>query len=154
MRWMTRVYALDECRLMELQHVDKPLRVYVYSHDFDALREVVLVPNRHWGGDGLLGCVFGCVASSPLLHPFPASSLFPRLLPLSPPPHSNPFLVSLAHTFLSFGLLHRIPPQPEGRQPGTTPPELQDGYDDAIFVPADEGYDDYSQGKDTSVPTL
>ncbi|KAL1731850.1 GRASP55/65 PDZ-like domain-containing protein [Schizophyllum commune] len=93
-------------------HVDKPLRVYVYSHDFDALREVVLVPNRHWGGDGLLGCVFG------------------------------------------FGLLHRIPPQPEGRQSGTTPPELQDGYDDAIFVPADEGYDDYSQGKDTSVPTL
>ncbi|KAJ7071847.1 GRASP55/65 PDZ-like domain-containing protein [Mycena belliarum] len=40
-------------------HVDKPLRVYVYSHDFDALREVVLVPNRHWGGEGLLGCVFG-----------------------------------------------------------------------------------------------
>ncbi|KAI5989084.1 GRASP55/65 PDZ-like domain-containing protein [Pisolithus albus] len=23
------------------------------------LREVVLVPNRHWGGEGLLGCVFG-----------------------------------------------------------------------------------------------
>jgi len=40
-------------------HVDKPLRVYVYSYDFDALREVVLVPNRHWGGEGLLGCVFG-----------------------------------------------------------------------------------------------
>ncbi|KAJ7505454.1 GRASP55/65 PDZ-like domain-containing protein [Mycena galericulata] len=40
-------------------HVDKPLRVYVYSHDFDALREVVLVPNRHWGGEGLLGCMFG-----------------------------------------------------------------------------------------------
>ncbi|KAJ3845837.1 GRASP55/65 PDZ-like domain-containing protein [Lentinula lateritia] len=29
-------------------HIDKPLRVYVYSHDFDALREVVLVPNRRW----------------------------------------------------------------------------------------------------------
>ncbi|KIY44780.1 hypothetical protein FISHEDRAFT_67328 [Fistulina hepatica ATCC 64428] len=40
-------------------HVDKPLRIYVYSHDFDTLREVVLVPNRQWGGDGLLGCVFG-----------------------------------------------------------------------------------------------
>ncbi|KAF8558235.1 hypothetical protein OG21DRAFT_1504282 [Imleria badia] len=40
-------------------HVDKPLRVYVYSYDFDNLREVVLVPNRHWGGEGLLGCVFG-----------------------------------------------------------------------------------------------
>ncbi|TFK40635.1 GRASP55/65 PDZ-like domain-containing protein [Crucibulum laeve] len=42
-------------------HVDKPLRVYVYSHDFDTLREVVLIPNRHWGGEGLLGCIFGCV---------------------------------------------------------------------------------------------
>ncbi|KAI0036477.1 GRASP55/65 PDZ-like domain-containing protein [Vararia minispora EC-137] len=40
-------------------HVDKPLRVYVYSYDFDTIREVVLVPNRQWGGEGLLGCVFG-----------------------------------------------------------------------------------------------
>ena len=23
------------------------------------IREVVLIPNRHWGGEGLLGCVFG-----------------------------------------------------------------------------------------------
>ncbi|XP_006462678.1 hypothetical protein AGABI2DRAFT_72191 [Agaricus bisporus var. bisporus H97] len=42
-------------------HVDKPLRVYVYSYDFDTLREVVLIPNRNWGGEGLLGCVFGYV---------------------------------------------------------------------------------------------
>ncbi|KZV91116.1 hypothetical protein EXIGLDRAFT_740610 [Exidia glandulosa HHB12029] len=40
-------------------HEEKPLRVYVYSYDFDTLREVVLVPNRVWGGAGLLGCVFG-----------------------------------------------------------------------------------------------
>ncbi|THH00659.1 hypothetical protein EW145_g7047 [Phellinidium pouzarii] len=40
-------------------HEDKPLRVYVYSFDFNTLREVVLVPNRQWGGEGLLGCVFG-----------------------------------------------------------------------------------------------
>ncbi|KAF9468614.1 GRASP55/65 PDZ-like domain-containing protein [Collybia nuda] len=80
-------------------HVDKPLRVYVYSHDFDALREVVLIPNRHWGGEGLLGCVFG------------------------------------------FGLLHRIPPQPADRLPGTTPIELQEATgefeDQELFVPAD-----------------
>ncbi|KAG2151345.1 GRASP55/65 PDZ-like domain-containing protein [Suillus clintonianus] len=49
-------------------HVDKPLRVYVYSYDFDNLREVVLVPNRHWGGEGLLGCVFGFG----LLHRIPS----------------------------------------------------------------------------------
>lgn len=65
-------------------HVDKPLRVYVYSYDFDTTREVVLIPNRHWGGDGLLGCVFG------------------------------------------YGLLHRIPPQPEDRVPGSIPPELSE----------------------------
>ncbi|PFH53915.1 hypothetical protein AMATHDRAFT_136114 [Amanita thiersii Skay4041] len=80
-------------------HVDKPLRVYVYSHDFDAIREVVLIPNRHWGGEGLLGCVFG------------------------------------------YGLLHRIPPQPEDRIPGTVPPELseagRDYEDHELFVPAD-----------------
>ncbi|KAI0820426.1 GRASP55/65 PDZ-like domain-containing protein [Trametes gibbosa] len=40
-------------------HIDKPLRVYVYSYDFDTIREVVVIPNRHWGGEGLLGCVFG-----------------------------------------------------------------------------------------------
>ncbi|TFK52199.1 hypothetical protein OE88DRAFT_1657310 [Heliocybe sulcata] len=49
-------------------HIDKPLRVYVYSHDFDTIREVVLVPNRQWGGEGLLGCVFGFG----LLHRIPA----------------------------------------------------------------------------------
>ncbi|RXW24489.1 hypothetical protein EST38_g1384 [Candolleomyces aberdarensis] len=81
-------------------HVDKPLRVYVYSYDFDTLREVVLIPNRHWGGEGLLGCIFG------------------------------------------FGLLHRIPPQPEDRIPGSIPPELQEedegGYEQhQLFVPAD-----------------
>ncbi len=40
----------------------------------------------------------------------------------------------------SFGLLHRIPPQPEDRVPGTIPAELQDqdAYtDQEIFVPAD-----------------
>uniref|UniRef100_A0A8H7XQW1 PDZ GRASP-type domain-containing protein n=1 Tax=Psilocybe cubensis TaxID=181762 RepID=A0A8H7XQW1_PSICU len=90
-------------------HIDKPLRVYVYSYDFDTLREVVLIPNRHWGGDGLLGCVFG------------------------------------------FGLLHRIPPQPEDRVPGTIPPELQEmgdeyGHQD-LFVPADIDESQHTQGR-------
>jgi len=87
-------------------HVDKPLRVYVYSYDFDTTREVVLIPNRHWGGEGLLGCVFG------------------------------------------YGLLHRIPPQPEGRAPGTVPPELSESDDHDLFIPADVQPDAYhSQGQ-------
>jgi len=80
-------------------HIEKPLRVYVYSYDFDNIREVVLVPNRHWGGEGLLGCVFG------------------------------------------FGLLHRIPPIPENREPGAIPPELaeqpEEYEEQQLFVPAD-----------------
>ncbi|KAF8733680.1 hypothetical protein AX14_003657 [Amanita brunnescens Koide BX004] len=80
-------------------HIDKPLRVYVYSYDFDTTREVVLIPNRHWGGEGLLGCVFG------------------------------------------YGLLHRIPPQPVDRVPGTVPLELSDSDDHELFVPADIQFD-------------
>jgi len=36
----------------------------VFLHLFSTLREVVLIPNRHWGGEGLLGCIFGCVIFS------------------------------------------------------------------------------------------
>lgn len=38
-----------------------------------------------------------------------------------------------------FGLLHRIPPQPSDRLPGTTPPELrEEEYEEQeLFVPAD-----------------
>lgn len=50
------------------------------------------------------------------------------------------FLFGLIFLLFSFGLLHRIPPQPEDRVPGTIPAELQDqdAYSDQeIFVPAD-----------------
>ena len=83
-----------------------------------ALREVVLVPNRQWGGEGLLGCVFGLV----------------HIL-------STEASKGLKHLALRFGLLHRIPPQPADRLPGTTPPELHEPADDyeqqELFVPAD-----------------
>ncbi|WVN89940.1 uncharacterized protein L203_105170 [Cryptococcus depauperatus CBS 7841] len=40
-------------------HVDKPLRLFVYSSDLDNLREVILYPTRQWGGEGLIGCGIG-----------------------------------------------------------------------------------------------
>ncbi|KAM0789771.1 hypothetical protein ACM66B_006624 [Microbotryomycetes sp. NB124-2] len=40
-------------------HIDKPLRLFVYNADYDVTREVILVPNRNWGGEGLLGCGVG-----------------------------------------------------------------------------------------------
>ena len=52
----------DFYRLVE-EHVDKPLRLFVYNSDFDVTREVVIIPNRAWSsggeGQGLLGCGVG-----------------------------------------------------------------------------------------------
>lgn len=50
------------------------------------------------------------------------------------------------NSLVSFGLLHRIPPQPEDRVPGTIPVELQEQADEYesqdLFVPADAGLQD------------
>ena len=54
---------------------------------------------------------------------------------------SFPRLQLLTVSILSFGLLHRIPPPPEDRAPGMTPPELYEGAEDfeeqQLFVPAE-----------------
>ncbi|KAI3389000.1 hypothetical protein SNEBB_006653 [Seison nebaliae] len=34
----------------------KPLRLFVYSREKDYCRELVLTPNRAWGGEGSIGC--------------------------------------------------------------------------------------------------
>ncbi len=51
-------------------HADKALRLYVYNADYDHTREVIIVPNREWGGEGLLGCGVGYG----LLHRIPRPS--------------------------------------------------------------------------------
>ncbi|OQV19098.1 Golgi reassembly-stacking protein 2 [Hypsibius exemplaris] len=40
-------------------HEGKPLKLYVYNTDTDSCREVTIVPNRNWGGEGSLGCDIG-----------------------------------------------------------------------------------------------
>lgn len=40
-------------------HDKKPLKLYVYNTDTDTCREVTIVPNRDWGGQGSLGCDIG-----------------------------------------------------------------------------------------------
>ena len=37
----------------------RPLRLYVYSVQTESVREVVIRPERGWGGDGCLGCSIG-----------------------------------------------------------------------------------------------
>jgi hypothetical protein len=58
------------------QHIDRPLKLYVYNHEYDVTRELTITPRRNWGGEGALGCVLGFGA----LHRVPA--------PLTEPPHA------------------------------------------------------------------
>lgn len=62
MSWR-RLVLLHATQLLLLtrptQHVDRPLRLFVYNADYDVTREAILVPNRSWGGEGLLGCGVG-----------------------------------------------------------------------------------------------
>ena len=50
-----------EAALGELveDHIGRPLRLYVYNHEYDVAREVAVTPSRDWGGEGALGCVLG-----------------------------------------------------------------------------------------------
>ncbi|KAI8085167.1 GRASP55/65 PDZ-like domain-containing protein [Halteromyces radiatus] len=41
------------------ENLGKPLRLYVYNTEWDSCREVIIVPNRDWGGTGSLGCDVG-----------------------------------------------------------------------------------------------
>ena len=55
-------------------YLSRPLRLYVYNHEYAVTRLVTITPSRHWGGNGALGCVLGFGA----LHRLP--------LPLAEPP--------------------------------------------------------------------
>ncbi|GAA5822058.1 hypothetical protein JCM5353_006216 [Sporobolomyces roseus] len=73
-------------------HTDKPLRLFVYNSDYDVTREAILVPNRTWGGEGLLGAGVGYG----LLHRIPKPQS-------QPPPQSDPY--------------HHQPQAPSSQQP-------------------------------------
>lgn len=50
-------------------YLSRPLRLFVYNHEYDVTRLVTIQPSRSWGGSGALGCVLGFGA----LHRIPAS---------------------------------------------------------------------------------
>ncbi|KAJ8103199.1 GRASP55/65 PDZ-like domain-containing protein [Lipomyces tetrasporus] len=41
------------------ENVGKELTLQVYNHDYNTVRLTTIVPNRSWGGEGLLGCGIG-----------------------------------------------------------------------------------------------
>lgn len=40
-------------------HLNRSLTLWVYNNEFDVVREVQIVPNRNWGGEGALGAILG-----------------------------------------------------------------------------------------------
>ncbi|KAF9944807.1 Golgi reassembly-stacking protein 2 [Modicella reniformis] len=40
-------------------NIGEPLRLHVYNSETDQVREIVIIPNEEWGGEGLLGCDVG-----------------------------------------------------------------------------------------------
>ena len=40
-------------------YMARPLRLFVYNHEYDVTRLLTLTPSRNWGGEGALGCVLG-----------------------------------------------------------------------------------------------
>lgn len=86
-------------------HLSRPLRLYVYNHEYAVTRLVTITPSRNWGGSGALGCVLGFGAlhrlPPPLTEPpaAPGETLFEtaRFSNEEPRPsstHSHPFSTS------------------------------------------------------------
>eukprot|EP00927_Polykrikos_kofoidii_P034691 TRINITY_DN2937_c0_g2_i1.p1 TRINITY_DN2937_c0_g2~~TRINITY_DN2937_c0_g2_i1.p1 ORF type:complete len:455 (-),score=67.04 TRINITY_DN2937_c0_g2_i1:141-1418(-) len=57
--------------------INKPMQVYVYNADSETVREVTLVPNNDWGGEGCIGCDIG----TGLLHRIPPPRRQPGTAP-------------------------------------------------------------------------
>ncbi|KAK4994259.1 hypothetical protein LTR66_005670 [Elasticomyces elasticus] len=57
--------------------LSRPLRLYVYNHEYDVTRTVTINPSRGWGGEGALGCLLGFGA----LHRVPAPLTEPTQAP-------------------------------------------------------------------------
>ncbi|GAA5845241.1 hypothetical protein JCM11251_003854 [Rhodosporidiobolus azoricus] len=115
-------------------HVDKPLRLFVYNADYDVTREAILVPNRSWGGEGLLGCGVGYG----LLHRIPKPQdrapgattgyQVPPPPQAQPPRQQTPDRSDRLASFSSSGPLSPsknplyAPPPPRATPPRATPP--------------------------------
>lgn len=57
--------------------LSRPLRLYVYNHEYAVTRLITITPSRSWGGSGALGCVLGFGA----LHRLPPPLMEPPAAP-------------------------------------------------------------------------
>lgn len=92
----------DDFGEIVVHNCNRPVRLYVYNAGTEDVREVLITPDRMWGGEGCLGCGVG----AGYLHALPhrrrphkqkessliadSSANAPEQTPLSPPPQLQP----------------------------------------------------------------
>jgi len=112
-------------------HEGRQLKLYVYNSESDSCREVTIIPNSQWGGEGSLGCGIGYG----YLHRIPLRVASPGSTPVSatdgvektPLSEARGSVLSAPANPLELGAAPTIPTLP----PTSTPSTLQ-----AIFGPA------------------
>mmetsp|Transcript_12792 Transcript_12792/g.35358 ORF Transcript_12792/g.35358 Transcript_12792/m.35358 type:complete len:199 (-) Transcript_12792:139-735(-) len=77
---------IDDLAAALKQSLNEPLKIAVYNSQSESVREVTVVANYNWGGDGCIGCGMG----TGLLHCLPAPRVnLPRGTLLVPAPPSE-----------------------------------------------------------------
>ncbi|KNE66356.1 hypothetical protein AMAG_11499 [Allomyces macrogynus ATCC 38327] len=98
-REQQELYALIAARANE----GKPVRLFVYSAAQRAVRDVVLMPNPNWGGQGLIGAELGYGA----LHKIPTDDDLPATTTSASAPVDTPHAVAPAESSAT-----TLPPPP------------------------------------------
>nr|POF17456.1 uncharacterized protein c1d4.02c [Quercus suber] len=142
----------------------RPLRLFVYNHEYDVTRLVTITPAKGWGGEGALGCVLGFGAlhrvPAPLLEPSqaPGETLFDSgsadaastLQAAPPPPPQAAAAVAARAGGSEFlvpadmpNLAQPSPPPPPSSSPGPTPQGRPGRKARAPHAAPGAGLDDY-----------
>ena len=131
----------DEFGELVMHNERRPVRLYIYSVRSETVREVIITPDRGWGGDGYLGCGVG----SGYLHTLPprrdlhaSYALPPRAADGGSAPESMP-AGTLEHGATggppAVPPVPAAPPQPADAPPADAPLESASG----LFANAPDG---------------
>lgn len=90
-------HDIDELVEVVTCNINQRMQVYVYNADSETVREVFIVPNNDWGGDGCIGCDIG----TGMFHKIPA----PRR-----PPGANAVAAAAPTGTWATALVQGLPP--------------------------------------------
>lgn len=141
------------------QYMNRPLRLFVYNHEYNVTRPVTITPTRSWGGEGALGCVLGFGAlhriPAPLEEPpqapgetlFSSDSAFDEQRPASSASHAAANTATFAPPAAEFLVPANMQFQSKSPPPGISPTgahaKPKKGRAHHAFASPTTGLDDY-----------